>query len=231
MPEPTLASVAAKQRRRGILKRNIIPGTIAFLGVFLFAEVALGVIADGHTDPNVRLFARAAALGAGTLVALLRGTGAAVVLAAVLGASSAHAADRVRDYTVTISSAACPTTGTPGLWTDGKTPGIAVSGLRYVSVTACPASGQTFTGVGGFKACAYRGAPLDKWVPLSQIFISMEADAQGNPITSTTDNPCVSPSWDYQMGVNDGDLLFFYPTTDLGVSGGTTVRLVLEGVL
>lgn len=217
-----------KPRKRGAIRHRVVPGVATALAVLMGLEVALQFIADGHPDAHVRLLAVAGAAGLGAVVAALRRGGAAVVLLACgLAANSAQAADRIRDYDVTISTSACPT-GSPGTWTDAKPPGIAISGLRAWNVKLCPkTAGAYFTGTGGWKACVYRSG---SWTLLPYFFIDMTDDGYGNPVTTTADNPCLG-DWDVQVGVNDGDLLFLYPTTTMGVSSGTQVRVVLRGML
>lgn len=60
--------------RRGIMKRRILPGAVTTLVVLGSLEVGLRVIADAHSNPDVRLVALAFSLSAGALVAGLRGT-------------------------------------------------------------------------------------------------------------------------------------------------------------
>lgn len=216
-----------KPRKRGTLRHRVVPGVAVALAVLAGLEVALQVLADGHPDSMVRLLALAGAAGLGAAVALLRRGSLVVLLACGLGASSAQAADRIRDYDVTISTAACPT-GSPGNWTDLKPPGIAISGLKAWNLKLCPkTAGAYFTGTGGWKACVYRSSG---WTLLPWFYLDMTDDGQGNPVTSTADNPCVS-YWDVELGVNDGDLLFLYPTTTLGVSSGTLVSVKIRGML
>lgn len=217
-------------RRRGIVKHNILPGAMVGVGILVAAEVFFRVIADGHTDPDVRLIAMALSVAAGAFVGFLRGSGALVVLLAVGLAGAAEAADRSRQYNVTIATAACPT-GTPGQLYDGKIPGLLLSGLRAYNVTVCPQSGHTFTGLGGWRACVYRESPGPlKWALAPLFYVDMTDDGFGSPLTSTVANPCLT-FWDVELGVNDGDLLYVYPTTSLGVSGGTAVSVYLEGVM
>lgn len=214
-------------KRRGIMKHKILPGALVVVGLLAAVEVGLRIIADAHTDPNIRLYALAISGAAGVLVGVLRGGGAAVALLAVsLAAGSAHAADRIRDYDITISTAACPT-GAPGAWTDLKTPGLAISGLRAWNMKLCPkTAGAYFTGTGGWRACIYRSG---SWTLAPWFYVDMTDDGLGNAVTSTADNPCIT-YWDIEIGVNDGDLLFIYPD-GVGVSSGTQARVVLKGML
>lgn len=215
-----------KKYRRKKLARRGLEGAAIALVLMGGVEAFLQVVADGHPDPQVRLLAVAGAALAGAVISGLRGQ-AVVLLAVALAAGPAHAADRVRDYDVTISTSACPT-GTPGAWTDLKPPGIAISGLKAWNVKLCPkTAGAYFTGTGGWKACVYRSGT---WTLLPYFFIDMTDDGYGNAVTTTADNPCFG-DWDIQVGVNDGDLLFLYPTTTMGVSSGTQVRVVLRGML
>lgn len=217
-----------KPRKRGTLRHRVVPGVAVALAVLAGLEVMLHVLADGHPDTTVRLLALAGAAGVGAAVAALRRGGSlAVLLACGLAASSAQAADRIRDYEVTVSTSACPT-GTPGNWDDLKPPGIALTGLKAWNVRLCPkTAGAYFTGTGGWKACVYRSGA---WTLLPWFYLDMTDDGQGNTVASTADNPCVS-YWDFELGVNDGDLLFLYPTTTLGVSSGTQVSVRLRGML
>lgn len=205
--------------------------TLALLGGL---EVALMVISHaelGEVSPTLKLLARALSLGIGAVVAGLRGGAPAVVLLAAAAALPSHAADRYRAYTVTISSAACPT-GTPGTLSDAKEPGLATGGLRAWNVTVCPADGETFTGAGLLRVCVFRRSPSgpDKWTLSPTRYFDFADDGTGTAITSTVANPCVTFS-DVELKVNDGDLVHVYPTTTLGVSGGTTVDVYLEGQL
>lgn len=214
-----------KPRKRGVIRRRVVPGVAVALAVLAGLEVGLQFLADGHPDAMVRLLALAAAAGVGAAVAALRRGGSLVVLLACgMAASSAQAGDRDRWYNVTISTAACPT-GTPG------SSGFALSGVRAWNVTVCPTLGQTITGAGLLRACVFRASPGPiKWALSPRFFWDMSDDGSGNPITSTLANPCVTFE-DVQVGVNDGDLLYIYPSTDFGVSGGTAISVYLEGVL
>lgn len=223
-------SIPVPAKRRGIMRRSVIPGAATTVAVLAALEVALQVIADGHTDPNVRLYALALSAASGVLVGLLRKAGLMLVpLALAVASGPAEAGDAARQYNVTISTSACPT-GTPGLLYDLKEPGLTLNGLKAWNLTVCPSSGQTFTGVGGWKACVFRRSPgPNKWALAPLFYQDMEDDGRGNALTSTADNPCLT-FWDLQVGVNDGDLLYVYPTPNLGVSGGTAVSVYLEGV-
>lgn len=213
-----------KKHHRKKLARRGLEGAAIALVLMGGVEAFLQVVADGHTDPQVRLLAVAGAALAGAVISGLRGQ-AVVLLAVALAAGSAQAADRIRDYDVTISTSACPT-GTPGAWTDLKPPGLAISGLKAWNVKLCPkTAGAYFTGTGGWKACVYRSG---SWTLLPYFFIDMTDDGYGNAVTTTADNPCLG-YWDIQVGVNDGDLLFIYPE-GTGVSSGTQVRVVLRGM-
>src|ERR1041384_1148447 len=135
-----------KHRRRKMARRGLEGAAIALL-VMGGVEAALHVLADGHPDPMVRIWAVAGSALVGAVIAGLRGAAHVVLLCVGFAAASSQAADRDRQYNVTISTAACPT-GTPGQLYDLKTPGIALAGVRAWNVTICPASGQTFTAVG-----------------------------------------------------------------------------------
>jgi hypothetical protein len=125
--------------------------------------------------------------------------------------------------TFTIASAACPT-GSPGVSADGLTPGISLSGLRGFKVTVCPAAGQTITGVGLLKVCTYAAEP---WGP-GEWALSPEMTWDMTDVTSTADNPCIEFS-QLQPVVALSDWVFVYPSTDFGVSGGTTLTVYLTG--
>lgn len=216
-----------QHKRKSKIQKALVGGGVA-LAVLAGLEVAFRVLADGHPNEAWRLGFLAASMGLGAVAAALRSSSAAVVLLAVGAAGGAEAADAQRQYNVTIASSACPT-GTPGLLSDGKEPGLSLDSLRAYNVTVCPANGQTFTGVGGWKACVFRRTPgPNKWALAHQFFLDMEDDGRGNTVTSTEDNPCVT-FWDVEVGVWDADLVYVYPTTDLGVSGGTAVSVYLEG--
>jgi hypothetical protein len=226
MSEPVLTHTA--KRGRSLMKRRIIPGVVVTLAVLGALEVGLRVIADGHSNPDVRLMALAFSLTAGALVGGLRGAGALVLLLGIAAASSAQAGDASRQYNVTISTSDCPS-GTPGLLYDLKEPGLPLAGLRAWNLTVCPTSGQTFTGVGGWRACVFRRTPgPNQWVG-SNLYFDMTDDGTGSPISTTVARPCHT-FYDQELGVNDGDLVYVYPTTTLGVSAGTAVSVYLEGV-
>ncbi len=229
MPETQLQSVPIRKPRSRINRAVFGLGlTLAILGGL---EVAFHVIADGAVSPTVKLIARALALGAGAVIAGLRGGPPAALLLAVGLALPSHAADRSRSYSVTLASAACPT-GTPGKLSDGLEPGISTGGLRSWDVTVCPESGQTFTGTGLLRVCVFRRSPggPNRWALSPTFYWDFADDGTGNPITSTSSNGCVTFS-DVLLGVNDGDLVHVYPETSLGVSGGTMVSVYLEGQL
>jgi len=230
MPEPQdLQSVPIRKPRSRLRHAAFGVGiTLAILGGL---EVVFQVIADGALSPTTKLLARALALGIGAVVSGLRGgPPAALILTVALGLPS-HAADRYRSYSVTLASAACPT-GTPGVLSDGKEPGLATGGLRAWSVTVCPEATRTFTGTGLLRVCVFRRAPSGPglWVLSPTFYWDFSDDGTGSPITSTSSNRCVTFS-DVLLGVNDGDLVHVYPETTLGVSGGTTVSVYLEGQL
>lgn len=217
-----------KRHRRKVARRGLEGAAIALL-IMGGVEAALQVLADGHPDPMVRVWAVAGAALAGAVLAGLRGPTKVLLLCVVLAAASAQAADRDRQYNVTISTAACPT-GTPGQLYDLKTPGIALAGVRAWSVTICPTSGQTFTGVGLLRACVFRATPgPNKWALSPRFYWDMADDGTGSPITSSSSNPCVTFE-DVQVGVNAGDLVYVYPSTDFGVSGGTAISVYLSAV-
>jgi hypothetical protein len=227
-PQP-LPSVPIRKPRSRLRRAMFGAGlTLAILGGL---EVVFQAIADGAVSPTVKLVARALALGVGAVVAGRRdGPPAALLLALALSVPS-QAADRYRAYSVTLASAACPT-GTPGLLSDGKEPGLATGGLRAWNVTIKPVSGQTFTGTGLLRVCVFRRSPSgpNQWVLSPTFYWDFSDDGSGNPITSTVSNPGVTFA-DVLLGVNDGDLVHVYPETTLGVSGGATVDIYLEGQL
>jgi hypothetical protein len=229
MPETQLQAVPIRKPRSRLRRAMYGAGlTLAILGGL---EVAFQVIADGAVSPTTKLLARALALGIGAVVAGLRGGPPVALLLALAAAAPAGAADRYRAYSVTLASAACPT-GTPGLLSDGKEPGLATGGLRAWNVTIKPVSGQTFTGTGLLRVCVFRRSPSgpNQWVLSPTFYWDFSDDGSGNPITSTVSNPGVTFA-DVLLGVNDGDLVHVYPETTLGVSGGATVDIYLEGQL
>jgi hypothetical protein len=216
-----------RSRARRVLRH--LGATLTILGGL---EVVFRTIADGELSPNTKLIARALALGIGAVVVGLRGGApAAALLLAVAAALPAHAADRYRSYTVTLASSACPT-GAPGIMSDGREPGMAVADLKAWNVTVCPEATRTFTGTGLLRVCAFRRSPSgpDLWVLSPTFYWDFSDDGTGNPITSTSSNRCVTFS-DVLLGVNDGDLVYVHPETTLGVSGGSTVSIYLEGQL
>jgi hypothetical protein len=218
------------RKPRSRLRRAIFGAglTIAILGGL---EVVFQVIADGALSYEVKLVARALALGVGAVIAGIRGGPPAVLVLAAVLSLPAGAADRYRSYSVTLASAACPT-GTPGVLSDGKEPGLATGGLRSWNVTVCPESTRTFTGTGLLRVCVFRKSPggPNLWTLSPTFFWDFTDDGTGNPITSTSSNRCVTFS-DVLLGVNDGDLVHVYPETTLGVSAGSTVSVYLEGQL
>lgn len=221
MPDPHNST--SLQKRRSVIRRTVLPGIATTLVVLAAVEVGLQVIAEGHPDPTVRLYALAFSLTVGALVAGLRGAGTLAVLLSVGMAGEARAADRERyPYDVTISTAACPT-GTPGRDSTNREYGMALGGLKSWAVMICPALGQTFTGTGKLKACVYRSVS-QQWA-LSPLF---EWDLTG--YTSTVAHPCFTMP-DVLMGMDTGDLLFVYPSQDFAVSGGTAIRVSLWGTL
>jgi hypothetical protein len=129
---------------------------------------------------------------------------------------------RYHTNTFTISTAACPT-GTPGLAPDGIAWGISLSEVRGFKATVCPASGQTITGVGSLKICTYSATP---WGPGSWALSDLAWDFTDR--TSTADNPCREVSQLLTV-VALSDRVFVYPSTDFGVSGGTTLTVYLVG--
>lgn len=152
--------------------------------------------------------------------------GAALAVLLALAAGAAEAGDRNKWYNVTIASAACPTSA-PTL----TTPGISLSGLKAWNLTVCPQSGSIFTGTGLFRACVYRASPGPmQWTLSRRFYWDMADDGGGNAIVTTLSNPCHTFE-DVQVGVGDGDLLYIYPETDIGVSGGSVVSVYLEGQL
>lgn len=227
-PQPLPSVPIRKPRSRA---RRALEGAGVALVLLGGLEVVLSVIAEGAVSPTVQLVARALSVGVGVVVAGLRGSAPAALLLAAAASLPAHAADRYRSYSITLSSSACPT-GTPGLLSDGKEPGLALGGLRAWNLTICPASTRTFTGSGLIRVCVFRRSPggPNTWVLSPTFFWDMSDDGSGTAITSTSSNPCVTFA-DTQLGVNDGDLVFVYPETTLGVSGGTTVSVYLEGQL
>jgi hypothetical protein len=231
MPDAQLQPIPVrKPRSRTRRALHGVGVTLALLGGL---EVALLVIAHaelGEVSPAAKLIARALSLGVGAVVAGLRGGGTALLLVAAVS-MSAHAADRYRSYSVTLASAACPT-GAPGLMSDGKEPGLSVGGLRSWNVTVCPESTRTFTGAGLLRVCVFRRSPggPNLWTLSPTFYWDFADDGSGNPITSTSSNRCVTFS-DVLLGVNDGDLVYVYPETTLGVSAGATVSVYLEGQL
>ena len=69
---PIEQSVPARRKRRAL--RSGAEG-LATAGAFLVGvEIGLRVIAEGHTNPDVRLFALASSVGVGAIVAHVRGT-------------------------------------------------------------------------------------------------------------------------------------------------------------
>jgi hypothetical protein len=224
MPEALQPIPVRKPRSR---TRRALEGTAVAIVLLGGLEVALSVIADGAVSHETKLVARALAFGIGAVVAGLRGGPPVALLFAVALSLPSGAADRYRSYSVTLASSACPT-GTPGLMSDAKEPGISTGGLRAWNVTILAPDGETFTGTGLLRVCVFRRSPSgpNLWVPSPTFAWDFSDDGYGNPITGAR-----ATFSDIQLGVNDGDLVYVYPETTLGVSGGTTVSIYLEGQL
>jgi hypothetical protein len=198
----------AVPRRRGVMRRRIIPGVGVALAVLGALELGLRIIAEGHPSQEVRVL--------------------------LIASGVSEAGDINRSYNVTIASSACPT-GAPGLLSDGKAPGMSLAGVVAWNVTVCPEATRTFTGTGGWKVCVYREYPgPQKWAT-SNMYFDMTDDGRGNAIVTTTANPCHT-FYDVEVGVADGDLVYVRPTQAgdtegaLGVSAGTAVSVYLEAV-
>lgn len=150
----------------------------------------------------------------------------ALLLLCLLPALALAGAPRYHPHTFTVSTAACPT-GTPGLDTDGIAYGISLAGVRAWTVEVCPVTaGAYFTGAGLLKTCTYSQTEWGSggWA------LGPELDAGVDALTTTADNPC-RRWWDIEVGVGLSDRLFVYPSTDLGLSAGTQVRVRVIGEL
>ena len=137
----------------------------------------------------------------------------------------AHAGvPRYNPETITIASAACPT-GTPGTDADGVLWGISLYELRGFKVRVCPEEGETITGAGSLKVCTYSPSPYGdgSWALSPELTWIMTGK------TSTADNPCLEFSHLQTVVSLSGERVFVYPSTDFGVSGGTTLRVYLSG--
>lgn len=192
------------------------------LAVLAGVEVLFHTLSGGHPDPESRLWYGAGALAVGAIIAALRGGGRGGTAAGILwllacGAGPAEAGTpRYHPHTFTISSASCPT-GTPGYDTDGAEYGISLSNLRAATVVLCAASGQTITGAGTLHACVWVPPPWGPglWVSAPEFDVDMTGKSSGTA-------RCLELA-DIEVGVGLADRLFFYPSSDFGVSGGTTL--------
>lgn len=183
-----------------------LPGPWTTERYFLVATNALGTILGMASAGNR---GRAAPL----LLALLF-----VPLAAQAGSPRYHS------HTFTVSTAACPT-GTPGTDTDGQPYGISLSGVRAWTVEICPVTtGAYFTGAGLLKTCTFSQTEWGSggWA------LGPDLDSGTEDLTSTADNPC-RRFWDVEVGVGLSDRVYVYPSTDLGLSAGTQVRVRVFG--
>jgi len=145
-------------------------------------------------------------------------------LAALLALNAHAGAPRYHLHTFTVSTAACPT-GTPGTDMDGQPYGISLSGVRAWTIEICPVTaGAYFTGPGLLHTCAYSQT---EWGSGSWA-LGPDLDPGTDDLTSTADNPC-RRFWDIEVGVGLSDRVFVYPSTDMGLSAGTQVRIRLFG--
>jgi hypothetical protein len=158
------------------------------------------------------------------LVRQLAGAAACILLVLLTSSTALAGAPRYHEHTFTISTAACPT-GEPGQAPDGVDWGISLSGLRGFKATVCPAAGHALTGAGSIKVCTYSARP---WGPGSWALSELAWDFTG--LTSTVDNPCRELTHLMPV-VALSDRVFLYPSTDFGVSGGTTLTVHLVGEL
>lgn len=142
-------------------------------------------------------------------------------------ATSAHAGQRpvYHQHTLTISTAACPT-GNPGTAPDGVTWGISLAGVKAWSVTVCAEDGETISGTGSLKVCTYSAEPWGpgEWVLSPRFTWIMTADDS----TTAEDKRCIEMETT-TVGVDLSDRVFVYPSTDFGVSAGTTLEVHLKG--
>lgn len=155
----------------------------------------------------------------------------AAPLLLLLAALPAHAgAPRYHTHTFTVSTAACPT-GAPGLDTDGTAYGISLAAVRAWTVEICPVTaGAYFTGAGLLKTCTYSQTEWGSgsWALGPTLDIGPDGDPTTTDVTTTADNPC-RRYWDVEVGVGLSDRVYVYPSTDLGLSAGTQVRVRLFG--
>lgn len=145
-------------------------------------------------------------------------------LLVLLASSAAHAgAPRPNRYSVSIATAACPT-GTPGVGADGDAYGISLSGLRGWKAAVCPEEGETLTGAGSLKVCTYSQElwGMGAWALSPEFSWNMTGRA------STADHPCIQ-LMDVPVYIGLSDRVYVYPSTDFGISGGTTVTVYLVG--
>lgn len=105
-----------------------------------------------------------------------------------------------------------PVTGTAGA-------GLSLAGLYGARVSLCPAAGQTLTGAGSLRAYL--------WHPYASTWMrSPDLDLSVGSAT-TSANPCrVWPDW--LTGVRQNGAVL-YATDGVGVSGGTTVTVRIDG--
>jgi hypothetical protein len=150
---------------------------------------------------------------------------AVLLFLVALPAIAATGSARYNRETITIASAACPT-GAPGLDSDGDPWGISLYDLRGFKVRVCPASGETITGAGTLKVCTYSPSPYgDGTWALSP---ELSWDMTGKSSIGSS-NPCLEFTHLQTVVSLPGERVFVYPSTDFGVSGGTTVRIYLSG--
>lgn len=137
-------------------------------------------------------------------------------------------APRYHPHTFTVGTAACPT-GTPGTDTDGAESGISLSGLRAWTVEVCPVTaGAYFTGAGLLHTCTFSRT---EWGSGSwALGPDLDPGTSDGTLTTTADNPC-RRFWDVEVGVGLSDRVYVYPSTNLGLSAGTQVRVRVFGEL
>lgn len=147
-----------------------------------------------------------------------------LTLVLVLPALAVAGVVRYNTETYTIASAACPT-GAPGTDSDGDPPGIPLEQLRGFKVRVCPESGQTITGAGSLKTCVYSPSPFGNaaWALNPELTWDMTGK------TSTSNNRCLEFSHLQTIIALPGERVVVYPSTDFGVSGGTTVTIRMVG--
>jgi hypothetical protein len=204
-------------------------GVLGTLSGYLFQQST-----DAPEDWPRALLLAGAVVCAGLAGVPLQAPGArraAPLLVALLCAPTADAGSpRYHPSTITVSTAACPT-GTPGTDSDGVEYGISLSGVRAWTVEICPVTADAyFTGAGLLRTCVFSRTDWGSgsWALGPELDIGPDGDPTTDDLTTTAANPC-RRYWDVEVGVALSDRLYVIPSTTLGLSAGTQVRVRLFG--